>query len=175
MHIEVTLTWDDGYQRRLVRDLLRRRVWGAALAAVGSLLIAVLCFLTGDGRAVAAGLLELILFGTVYSSGLTLARRALTRFPPYAREPTTLTLTDEGVSRDSASVSTRVAWPALARAVERPYAYLLFTVPGQRYVDVPRTALSPADEAQLRKLLVMRRLLPAPADPIERGPVDERR
>ncbi len=134
-----------------------RRDSPSGLFVVGLLVSAVLCFLSGDGRAVLAGLIALTLAG-LYLSGAANSWRKLGQRPAYTMEPTTFVFTDEAITIESVASSVRLRWAAVTRAVERPYALLFFTHP-LSYRDVPRSALTPTQEAQLRAYLVGRGLL----------------
>ena len=169
MNITFVVTRDREYLRRMVRDVARAYVWFGVLYLVGSLLVSVLCFMSGDGVAVLAGLVALSLLGIAWYA-FVVPWRARWPLPGYLEEPTTFTLTDEGLTTDSATVSVRLNWTAVTRAVKRPYAFLIF-IHSQNYRDVPRSGLTATQEEELQAFLANRHLLRPAARPSRPAPV----
>ncbi len=120
--------------------------------------IAVLCFLTGDGRAVVAGLLSCYLVVQALQLYVGTRRPAVRGYPAYLLEPTHCVITAEAVTATSTSVDMRRAWTTFTKAEETPTAYLLMNSLGQ-HLDVPRAALTVEQDGQLRRFLIDRRLL----------------
>ena len=157
MTIEFGYTRDAAYLRRLARPAIRARVWALAWFVAALLGIAVLCFLTGDGRAVGAGLLSCALAVMTVQQSLD-SRRVLRDMPAHLLEPTEFAITDDSVATSSASVAGRRAWSTFTRATESPTAYLLWNSRRQ-YVDVPRSPLTNEQDEQLPSFLIASRLL----------------
>jgi hypothetical protein len=163
MNIRFTAVRDREYLRRLVRESVRGSTWSGRLYLLGLLVISVLCFVSGDGRAVLAGLLSMSLCALSWQQMSFPARRILRRLPPYAFEPHEIVITDSGLAITSAVAATRMAWATFTRAQERPYAFVLFGH-GETYRDVPRSPLTSQQDEQLRRLLIDRGLLPRPTN-----------
>lgn len=158
MNITFVVTRDREYLRRLIRDDSRPFVWYGIAYLVGSLLVSVLCFMSGNGFAVLAGLLALSLLGLGWYGFVAPWRRARWPLPDHFGEPTTFALTDEGMTIESVTAGARLSWTAVTRVIERPYAFLLL---GYRstYRDVPRSGLTPTQDDELRAFLAGRGLL----------------
>ncbi len=154
--IRFTYTRDVLYVRRMVRTMSRGR-WLTAVYPAAAALVSVLCFISGNGIAVLAGLVSLVLAAGITQLLDTARRRAL-QLPPHLLEPTLHILSDETVAASSASCSTTRSWATLTRATELPSAYI-FSYLDRTYVDIPRAGLTPEQDEQLRTLLVERRLL----------------
>jgi YcxB-like protein len=167
MNITFVATRDPAYLGRMRRDASRDLVRFGIAYVTGLLLVSLLCFLSGDGRAVLAGLLSLTLLGLGWSAFVTPWRRAWTQWASAYLEPTTFGFTEDGMTIDAKSVSVRLSWAAVVRVVERPYAFL-FMIDARNFRDVPRSGLTPAQEEELRRFLVVERAL-------LRVPVDKRR
>jgi hypothetical protein len=158
MNITFVSTRDSEYMRRLTRDDARGFVWFLAFYLTGSLLVSLLCFISGDGRAILAGLIALWLLWLGWRTVGNRWRDHRTRWPAYYLEPTTFTLTDEAIEISSVTASTRLNWSTMTRVVERPYAFLLFVHPVS-YRDVPRSGLNGPQDDQVRAFLIARGLL----------------
>ena len=172
--ISFTAVRDRPYMRRLVRDNVRGAAWSGRLYLLGLLLISVLCFMSGGGRAVFAGLLTLSLFGLSWQQFGFPAQRLLRRLPPYVFEPYEFVITESALTITSALASSRMTWATFTKAQERPYAFVLLGR-GETYRDVPRSSLTSQQNEQLRAFLIDRRLLvpagglPLPAPRAEQG------
>ena len=158
--IRLTHTRDLVYVRQLARTLSRGS-WFAAVYPAGAALVSVLCFVSGNGIAVLAGLLSLVLAAAITQMLIT-SRRAALQVPPHLLEPTSYILTDETVTASSASSSTTRSWAVFTRAIEQPSAYLLSYL-DRCYLDIPRAGLTPEQDNQLRAFLVDQRLMRQPA------------
>jgi hypothetical protein len=156
--IEFEYTRDADYLRRLVRERNPGLAWTLGFFVAALLGVAVLCFLTGDGRAVVAGLLSCCLAVLMLQQNLDARRRAVRDFPAYLLEPTHCVITAEAVATTSTSVATRRAWTTFTKAHETAIAYLLLNSLGQHF-DVPRAVLTAEQEGELRRLLIDRQLL----------------
>jgi hypothetical protein len=158
MNIDFIATRDSQYVRRLARDFARTRFWFAVFYLVGAVLVTVLCFLSRDGRAVLAALVNLVLVGLAWASVLAPGRRPWADPPSYFLRTYRYVITEDAVTTSSAEVSGWFVWDTVRRVEERPYAFLLFDVSGG-YRDVPRGALSSDQDDELRRFLIGRGLL----------------
>jgi hypothetical protein len=159
------VTRDSQYVSRLVRDAKRNHIWFQILVLIASLVVSVLCFVSGDGRAVLAGLLNLVVIwlGAWYVAAQS--RRTLADWPPYYAEPNTFAVTEDGVTISSSATSAWFGWAAVTRVEERPYAFLLY-VHRTKYQDVPRSGLTRERDEELRRFLVGRGLLQGDVSPV---------
>jgi hypothetical protein len=154
LNIVFTVPLDEPYLRRLARDGLRRQAWNGISYSFALLVIAVLCFVSG-GRAVLPGLLSLVLsFVFLVAMGFPVVRY-MRSVPAYVYGPREFVISDSEVTVNSATASARISWETVTHAVERPYAFVMYMYTQYTW-DVPRAPLTPAQDAQLRQLLIDR-------------------
>ncbi|GIL27120.1 YcxB family protein [Actinocatenispora comari] len=158
MRVEFTTRRDEQYWRQLLRDRSSTNSgWGVYFFWLLVLAIG-LCFATGGGVAIVAGLIVLcvlVLFGQAY---LFPVRRAMKRLPSYASNPRRIVCDADGVTVESDLVNCRYGWGVFTHARRKPFAYLLFAG-SRQYVDLPRADLTDDQDEQLRELLTDRDLL----------------
>jgi hypothetical protein len=158
MRVEFTARRDEQYWRLLLRDRYSADSGWRAYSFWLLVLAIGLCFATGGGVAIVAGLIVLavlVLFGQAY---LFPVRRAIKLIPPYASNPRRIVCDADGVTVESDLASCRYGWGAFTHARRKPFAYLLFAG-SRQYVDLPRADLSGDQDEQLRELLTERGLL----------------
>jgi hypothetical protein len=168
--IEFATERDPEYVRRMVRDAVRYWAWFGSAYCLGWLLVSVLCFTTGNGFAVLAGLLALVLGAVSWRFVGSPTRRVMEQLPPHTGEPRTFTITNESLTRTSPGGSVQVPWSSVTRAVARPHAYILRQGRSRFFHDIPRSSLTPEQDDELRDFLIARALLPAPAQQVAATP-----
>lgn len=138
------------FNRRLAPTLVRVNHLLAIPVGILLLVDAVAGFALGWSRP----LCLLFLFFGVYllAFRLVIAPRKLKA--EYARYPhldRTMTFDDDGISIRTSAGSSRVDWAQVARFVETPRIFLLFSPPGI-FWPIPKRVLSPEEAAELRDL-----------------------
>lgn len=171
VNIEFETTGDADYVGQLVRDTARGWAWFGSSYCLGWLTVSVLCFLTGNGVAILAGLISLVLGAISWHVVGSPTRRAMERLPPQSTGPRTYTITDEGLSYASPDGSVRVTWSSITRAQLRPVAYVLLRGRSSFFYHIPRSYLTPEQDDELRDFLIARALLPGtrPTSPATPG------
>ena len=158
VNVSLVATRDGQYLRRLKRDDAPSRTGFAIVQLAGPLAVSILYVMSGDGRAVLAGLLNLWLMAITLRLLWSPFRRGDGDWPAYYLEPNIIAITEDGVTLSSAVTTGWFAWSAVTRVEERPYAFLLF-VNRSTHRDVPRSGLTSEQDDELRRFLVGRGLL----------------
>ncbi len=158
MRVEFTGARDRAYFRRLIAERSRRRrylllTWCALFACA-----AVLGWSSDDGRGQLSGVFSLYAAAALAGRTVGAVRRAVATLPATSFAPRTYVVSDEELATRAEFASASVDWRVFRRAVERPYAYLLYD-DGQGVIDLPRAALSAVQDREIRALLVARGLL----------------
>jgi len=160
MHIDFTVRRDDAYLRRMVRDAALETTMFWVYATAAPLLIAIMCFASG-GAAWLPGVLSVALAICIAIYPVLAIRRETAVIPAYQRGPYHVTLDDRATTIETTATLNRFTWDTVTRVVEWPYAYLVWH--GRMFRDLPRSGLTPEQDAELRRLLIGRRLLRNPS------------
>ena len=160
MNIEFETTRDAEYVRQLVRRTARAWAWFGGVYCLGWLTVSVLCFLAGNGVAVLAGLISLVLGAISWRVVGSPTRRVMEQLPPQSAGSRTFKITNEALTCTSSDGSVRVRWSSITRAQLRPYAYVLLRGGSRFFYDIPRSQLTPKQDDELRNFLIARELLP---------------